>query len=311
MQPLCNGSVIPVDQSVKEPDSPASIKTAGSAVAHSLSRIAEGLVRAGRGESLQWEGFTLWTHFQPVYSVRLGACAGFEALIRAADMDGAAIRPEQLFESTHAKGDGVLLDWICRALHLRNFATVDPGDRKLFINVHPEAAMGDSGCAREFADLIRYYGVAPKRVCVEILESGCADEGLLREAVKGYRELGASIAMDDFGVGRSNFDRIVALRPDVVKIDRSVLNDAVGDEKARRMLPAIVELLHQSGAEVAIEGIESAHEALIAMDSGADLLQGIYFAAPSANLPDERLTKRILGELLRMRGSPRLAAAGD
>jgi EAL domain-containing protein (putative c-di-GMP-specific phosphodiesterase class I) len=280
-------------------------------VTHSLSRVAEDLVRAGRGESLQWEGYALWTHFQPIYSVRLGACIGFEALIRAADMDGAAIRPDRLFEATLARGGGLLLDWICRALHLRNFATVDPGDRRLFINIHPEAALGDSGCARDFADLMRYYGVAPKRVCVEILESSCADEGLLREAVQAYREMGASIAMDDFGVGRSNFDRIVSLRPDVVKIDRSVLNDAIGDEKARRMLPAVIELLHESGAEVAIEGIESAHEALIAMDSGADQLQGFYFAAPSANLPDERLTKRILGELLRMRGSPRLSAVGD
>lgn len=277
----------------------------------SLSRVAEDLVRAGRGESLQWEGFTLWTHFQPIYSVRLGECVGFEALIRAADMDGASIRPEWLFDSANARGEGVLLDWICRALHLRNFATVDPGNRTLFVNVHPQAAVGDCGGAREFADLIRYYGVSPKRVCVEILESCCTDEALLCEAVQAYRQLGASIAMDDFGIGRSNFDRIVALRPDMVKIDRSVLNDAVGNEKARRMLPAIVELLQETGAQVAIEGIESAHEALIAMDSGAEQLQGNYFAVPSASLPDERFTKRILGELLRVRGGPKLAAFGD
>jgi len=280
-------------------------------VVHSLSRVAEDLVRAGRGESLQWEGVTLWTHFQPIYSVQRAGCLGYEALIRAADSGGAAIRPERLFASVIAGGNGNLLDWICRALHLRNFATLDPGNRTLFINVHPEAAVRDSHCARDFADLIHYYGLVPKRVCVEILESSCADEGLLREAVSCYRWLGATIAMDDFGVGRSNFDRIVALRPDVVKIDRSVLNDAVGDDKARRMLPAVVELLHEAGAEVAIEGIESAHEALIAMDSGADHLQGFYFAHPSAALLDEALTNRIFAELLRMRGNPRLAAVGD
>ena len=279
---------------------------------HSLSRIAEDLVRAGRGESLQWQGVTLWTNFQPIYSVVRAGCFGYEALIRAADGNGAAIRPERLFSSIAAAGNANLLDWICRALHLRNFATIDPGNRTLFLNVHPESAVRDSACAGDFADLIRYYGLVPKRVCVEILESSCADEGLLREAVACYRSLGATIAMDDFGIGRSNFDRIVALRPDVVKIDRSVLNDAVGDQKARRMLPAVIELLHEAGAEVAIEGIESAHEALIAMDSGADHLQGFYFAHPSAILPDEGLVNRILGELLRMRGNLRLsAAAGD
>ena len=276
-----------------------------------MSRAAEGLVRASRGETVQWQGLTLRTHFQPIYSIRHGTCFGYEALVRAADMEGVALRPDLLFESSFATGDGVLLDWICRALHLRSFATVDPGDRTLFINVHPESAIGDAGGARGFADLIRYYGVAPKRVCVEILESSCADEGLLREAVAAYRRMGATIAMDDFGTGRSNFDRIVALRPDVVKIDRSVLNQAVGDEKARRMLPAVVELLHEAGAQVAIEGVESASEALIAIDSGADHLQGFYLAAPSSVLPDETLTRRILAELLRMRGAPKLAAVGD
>jgi EAL domain-containing protein (putative c-di-GMP-specific phosphodiesterase class I) len=278
-------------------------------VGQSLSRIAEGLVRAGRGESLQWQGMTLATHFQPIYSVRDAGCVGFEALVRAHDAEGTPIRPEKLFAKAFADGDGNLLDWICRALHLRKFAKVDPGDRTLYLNVHPEAVVKDARSNRELADLVRFYGLVPERVCVEILESSCADEGLLREAVAAYRALGASIAMDDFGVGRSNFDRIVALRPDVVKIDRSVLTAAVGDRKARLMLPSIIELLHEAGAEVAIEGVESGNEALLAMDSGADMLQGFHFAAPSAVLPDEGLTRRILAELLRMRGS-RLAAVG-
>jgi EAL domain-containing protein (putative c-di-GMP-specific phosphodiesterase class I) len=268
-----------------------------------LSQIAEDLVRSGQGPSVDWRGLALSTHFQPIYSVREARCVGFEALVRAHDAGGGPVRPSKLFAQVFEEGDGVLLDWICRALHLRRFATVDPGDRALFINIHPEAAMRESRSAREFAAMMRFYGLTPDRVCVEILEGVCADEGLLREAVAAYRALGCTIAMDDFGVGRSNFDRIVALRPDMVKIDRTVLTDAVGDAKARRMLPSIVELLHEAGAEVAIEGIESGNEALLAMDSGADLLQGFHFAAPSATPPDDPLTQRILGELLRMRGA--------
>jgi EAL domain-containing protein (putative c-di-GMP-specific phosphodiesterase class I) len=278
-------------------------------VVQSLSRIAEELVRSGRGGAVTWQGKTLATHFQPIYSVGEATCVGFEALVRATDAAGGQIRPDRLFEQVFRDGDGVLLDWICRAMHLRRFATVDPGDRKLFINVHPEAAVKEASSARDFAEIIRFYGLTADRVCVEILEGACADEGALREAVAAYRGLGCDIAMDDFGIGRSNFDRIVKLRPDVVKIDRSVLTEAVGDRKARLMLPSIIELLHEAGAEVAIEGIESANEALLAMDSGADLLQGFHFAAPSATPPDDPLTQRILGELLRMRGA-RLAAVG-
>lgn len=276
----------------------------------SLSRTAEDLVRAGNGEAVRWQGLSLRSYLQPIYSVRKASCIGFEALVRASDENG-PVRPEKLFERARLDGDIVLLDWICRALHLRKFATVDRGDRKLFLNAHPEAAIRDARSARELADLVRYYGMVPSRLTIEILEAPCPDETLLREAVAAYRALGAAIAMDDFGLGRSNFDRIVALRPDIVKIDRSILTRTVGEAKSRRMLPSIVELLHEAGAQVAIEGIENAHEALVAIESGADHLQGFHFAAPSANLPDELLADGIMAELLRMRGAPRLAVVGN
>ena len=276
----------------------------------SLSRTAEDLVRAGNGDAVRWQGLTLRSHLQPIYSVRKAGCIGFEALLRVSDADG-PMRPEKLFQRAGEDGDVVLLDWICRALHLRKFATVDKGDRKLFLNTHPEAAVRDAKSARELAELVRYYGLTPSRLTIEILEAPCADEPSLREAVAAYRALGASIAMDDFGLGRSNFDRIVALRPDIVKIDRSILTRTVGEAKSRRMLPSIVELLHEAGAQVAVEGIESAHEALVAIESGADHLQGFHFAPPSAQLPDEALTGGILTELLRMRIAPRLAVVGN
>jgi EAL domain-containing protein (putative c-di-GMP-specific phosphodiesterase class I) len=275
-----------------------------------LSRTAEDLVRAGNGEVVRWQGLALRSFLQPIYSVSKPGCIGFEALLRVSDENG-PIRPERLFERAGNDGDVVLLDWICRALHLRKFATVDRGDRQLFLNVHPEAAVRDARSTRELADLVRYYGMTASRLVIEILEAPCADEPMLREAVLGYRSLGAGIAMDDFGLGRSNFDRIVALRPDLVKVDRSILTRAVGEAKSRRMLPSIVDLLHDAGAKVAVEGIESAGEALVAIESGADHLQGFHFAAPSAQMPDEELTCAILAELLRMRGVPQLAVVGD
>lgn len=272
----------------------------------SLSRIAEELIRAGRGGSLPWHDVMLSTHFQPVYSVHRGGCVGYEAQSRALLPDGRTVGSGQLFREAIAAGDGVLLDWLCRALHLRDFATIDPGDRQLFIDVHPEAAVEDAGSEARLAELIRYYGLVPRRVFIQIHEAGCADEGLLREAVSAYRALGAAIVMDGFGLGRSNFDRIAALRPDVVKADRDVLVRALGDAKARRLLPALVELLHESGAQVAMEGVETLNESLIAMDAGADHLQGVYFAAPAAGLADEATGTRILSRLRHI--VPRAAA---
>jgi EAL domain-containing protein (putative c-di-GMP-specific phosphodiesterase class I) len=278
-------------------------------VAESFCRVAEDLVRAGAGEALLWEGYELTSHFQPLYSVRREACLGYEALIRAQTPDRRPVSPVALFADAFANGRGVQLDWICRALHLRNFARIDPGDRKLYLNVHPEAAVQDSGSAKEFGDLARFYGVAPRRLCVEILEDGCADEPLLRKVVAAYRALGCGIAVDDFGLGRSNFDRIASLRPDLVKIDRSILSASAGDGKPRRMLPSIVELLHDAGSQVAVEGVESAHEALLALEAGADQLQGHYFAAPAAGLGAESFGSSIIVRLARMRATG-IAATG-
>lgn len=278
----------------------------GELAAPSLAHRAEELVRASGRASLDWQGTSLTTHFQPIYCVRREACLGFEALVRARDEHGASVAPEHLFHAT-PDAERSLLDWACRALHLRNYATVDPGDRTLFINVHPEAAVRDVHRGREFAELMRYYGLAPKRVCVEILEAPCSSERLLREAVEGYRDLGASIAMDDFGVGCSNFDRVVSLRPDVVKIDRSILAGAAGKDKARRMLPVLVELLHGFQAKVAVEGIETRAAALLAVEAKADYLQGFFFATPHARLTEEVGGTARLDHLLHSEG-PRLVA---
>ena len=278
----------------------------GAGGGRSLAHAAEGLVRAGGGASLDWHGASLVTHFQPIYCVRRESCLGFEALVRAWDEHGAVVHPEDLFAAT-SDGDRSLLDWACRALHLRNYATVDPGNRTLFINVHPEAAVRDVRRTREFAELARYYGLSPKRVCIEILEAPCSSERLLREAVEGYRDMGASIAMDDFGVGCSNFDRVVSLRPDIVKIDRSVLAGAAGRDKARRMLPVMIELLHGFQARVAVEGIETRAAALLAIEAKADYLQGYFFATPQSRLADEAGASALLDNLLHSNGA-RLAA---
>ncbi len=274
----------------------------------SFAQLAEELVRTGGKGALDWDGMRIVSHFQPIYCVRRGKCHGYEALMRATDPQGFEIPPDEFIAAAPPQRR-VLLDWTLRALHLRNYAIVDPGDRTLFLNVHPEAAVKDAKSGREFADLIRYYGLVPKRVCVEILEAGCADEGLLREAVAAYRALGVSIAMDDFGIARSNFDRIVRLRPDLVKIDRTLLADAVlGESRARRILAGLVDLLHEANARVAIEGIETALEAQVAIDARADYLQGFHFCTPQAGLPDEEPGLGRLAELIAPRAAKRLAA---
>ena len=269
----------------------ASSPLAGGGAAHaqaSLARAAESLVRAGDGASFAWHGSTVRTLFQPIYCVRRRACLGFEALAGVRDARGVLQPCEEFFAGELHDSRG-LLDWACRALHLRTFATVDPGDRSLFINVHPEAAVRDARRARDLAELIRYYGLSPRRVCIEILEAPCSDEAQLVETVQAYRDVGVSIAMDDFGVGASDIARVKRLRPDMVKIDKAL---------AAAPLGPVVDALHAFGARVAVEGIDSHAAAAAAVRARADYLQGFYFAEPGVGLGGEALGREFLDRLL-------------
>jgi hypothetical protein len=135
------------------------------------------------------------------------------------------------------------------------------------------------------------------RIVVEILETSAYDECRLAEAVACFRDLGCLVAIDDFGAGHSNFERIWRIRPDIVKLDRSMVEQASEDPLVRRILPGLVSLLHEAECLVVLEGIETEEQALVAMESDADFVQGYYFAEPSVKPHDFSLLRARLDAL--------------
>jgi len=109
--------------------------------------------------------------------------------------------------------------------------------------------------------------------------------------------MGCVIVIDDFGAGYSNFDRIWRLRPNIVKIDREMTRRIGTEARVRHMFSGIVSVLHQAGALVCVEGIETEHEALCALDAGADMVQGHLFARPAAGLVEENSCRDLFARL--------------
>jgi len=268
----------------------------------SFGNVAREVVRAEGGGRFAWHGFSLTSAFQPLFSVERGAAVGDEAMVRIQATNGSSAPARDVFSSLDRE-DRVHLDWTCRALHLRNYAVFDSGDRRLFLNVHPAALAADPDGGRDFAELVRFYGLSPQRVVLEVLETESGDEERLGTAIDAHRRRGFSIAMDHFGRGRSNLDRIVRLRPKLVKVDRQLLGEAFGPTQAARRLPQVVEMLRDTGAQVAVKGVENARDALASIEAGAALLQGFHLGAPARSPGNEALT----GELIR--SARRLAAA--
>ena len=98
------------------------------------------------------------------------------------------------------------------------------------------------------------------------------------------RSHGCLIAIDDFGAGYSNFDRVWRLQPDIVKLDRSLIVRAARERRAHRVVSQMGSLLHECGAMVLMEGVDTLDEALLAMESDADMVQGYFFGRPQPAL---------------------------
>jgi EAL domain-containing protein (putative c-di-GMP-specific phosphodiesterase class I) len=239
----------------------------------------------------------LTSRYQPIYSAAEHAIHGYEGLLVALDARGRVVPPLRLFERTAAAHDRLYLDWLARALHLRGFARLGDDRGRLFLNVTPHAAIEDARHASVFAALLEQYGVRPEEVVVEILESGVEEEARLADAVGLYKALGCSVALDDFGAGVSEMERIWRLQPDIVKVDRAVLTAAARDAHAARVLKSVVRMMHECGSRVVIEGIEDRAGARLALETNADYLQGYHFARPSALRADAAAVRTIFDDL--------------
>lgn len=233
-------------------------------------------------------GLKLHTAFQPIISVVHSKIVGHEALLRGYDERNNLLSPAELFPQLVATLSARQVNETCSKLHLQSFSK-SRGDGWLFLNVSPDSMPDRAGVISEFGDWIQQAGVRPHQVVVEIIETRSYDECRLAEAVSGFRHLGCLVAIDDFGAGESNFERIWRLRPDLVKLDRAMITEAAVNPLVQRILPGIVSLVHEAGCLVVMEGIETERQALIAVESDVDFVQGFYFSRPSSryNQPNE------------------------
>lgn len=242
------------------------------------------LIFGDHGTHARLGALQMQSHFQPILAAD-GSLYGHEALLRANNGQGRQIPPYLLFESQGEQQQVVLIDRLCRVMHSLNYVQ-QGGRQQLFLNVNGRhllaIASGQHGVT--FERLLACCGLKPSQVVLEIIESEIDDPGLLREAVSAYRACGFRIAIDDFGARHSNFDRLIALQPDIVKLDRSLTVQAMLQARIRKIYPSLIRLIHELDATLVCEGIETAEQASLAIDSGADLLQGYHLGRPQARL---------------------------
>jgi EAL domain-containing protein (putative c-di-GMP-specific phosphodiesterase class I) len=198
-------------------------------------------------------------------------------------LGGAPCWPEQAFQAAQRAGRYGEFERACMLHHVRRFLRFADEDSVLFLNVHPDV-LGDPVQGPALADDLLESGVAPGRVVIEILEAKQEAPSALGDAVVRLRSFGFLIALDDFGAGLTNLGRVWDLRPDVVKLDRELIWKAASSYRNARSLLRLVDLLHDIGTFIVIEGIETEEQARLSADCDADFVQGYYFGRPVVDI---------------------------
>jgi EAL domain-containing protein (putative c-di-GMP-specific phosphodiesterase class I) len=237
-----------------------------------VAKVREREEKAKRVRHLLDAAHSMMVHFQPIVSLVDGTVVEVEALSRFSLEPSA--RPDAWFREAHALGMGVELELhaLGRALDaLPSF----PPRWSVAVNLSATTIASDN-----LAALLAPWPA--ERLCLELTEhEQVHDYEQLRRVFQPLRDRGVRLGVDDAGAGFSSMHHILELRPDFVKLDRSITSRIDRDPAKRALAGALVSFAREIGAKVIAEGVETENEVGEVIRLGADFAQGYYFDRPS------------------------------
>lgn len=220
-------------------------------------------------------------HFQPIVDSATGDIAAYEALMR---VSLPTLRnPDAVLKLGRELGrlqDIERLTWFCatdayQSLLEQNL--VSP-TALLFINSIASHTLTET----ERADFSARHGALLPRIVTEITESENLDMEITRSK-RGSDGATRLFALDDYGSGYNSEKNLLALEPQFIKVDISIIRDIHTDPNKQRIVSNIVGYAHERNMKIVAEGLESAGEVRMVLDLGVDLLQGYFLARPAAH----------------------------
>ncbi len=220
--------------------------------------------------------------FQPIVRAVDGSVFGYEALLRCEEPSLAS--PPRLLAAAEVLGRvdevGIAVrSGVARAMR------DEPGRLEaIFVNLHPHEVRAD--LLSKLSDPL--LGLA-NRVVLEVTERASLEAGAkLDEELSRIRGLGYRLAIDDLGEGYAGLSSLVHLRPDIAKLDMSLIREIHCMPLKRDIVAALMDMARRSGIIVVAEGIETVEERDTLVDLGCDLLQGYLFARPGPPFPEPK-----------------------
>lgn len=228
---------------------------------------------------------------QPVRNVHTGTYDTAESLMRLRLPQTGLVFPDRFIPLAEKYGyihrlSMIILNKTCR--QIRKIREEGYQISRVSVNLSVEE-LGEKDFMEEFKSIVQATGIDFHTIAVEFTETQNDTEyELVQECVNEFKKLGVCTYLDDFGTGYSNFDRILSLKLDVVKFDRSLLLMADQDANSRFLVSYFSAAFERLGYKVLYEGVETEEQEALCIASHADYLQGYKFSKP---IPMEELPR--------------------
>jgi len=220
--------------------------------------------------------------FQPIVDLRDGTVTKYEALARLAGEDGTVTGPGTFLKTAMQTP---YYPRITDAMLRKVFKAMEGRPCRFSINLGMRDLL-DEKMVTMLLSLLEANKERAARLDIELLESEELDDlEAVHAFIRQVKAYGCRVAIDDFGVGYSNFAYLIELDIDVLKIDGSLIAKMADDQKIYRTVRTIVLFARQLGLEVVAEYVESAATVEALRELGVEYAQGYYFGRPEAQLP--------------------------
>lgn len=224
----------------------------------------------------------LYLAYQPKISLHTGKTEGVEALLRWNHPEKGNVPPSTivaLAERTTLMAS--LTQWVIRRA-LQQLQIWRAQGIKIPVSLNITVSdFSRAGFARQLADMVTFSGLTTDDVRIECLETDKVLESpVALLELDNLKSLGFKILLDDFGAGYSNISYLRRIPVDIIKLDRSLINQITTDAGSQIIARNIITMLKELDYEVLAEGVEDKETATILRQFGCDEAQGYYFARP-------------------------------
>lgn len=235
-------------------------------------------------------------HYQPIVDLKTSTTIGLEALVRWEHPTRGLLAPSAFIEV--AEESGLITEMGCQVMELACRETAELNrslDEPLTIHVNlSPIQVQEVGIEDRIPQLLKEIGLDPGLLKLEITESTLFDDFEMAEAVfKCLQDSGVSVALDDFGVGYSSLSYLERFPINLLKLDRSFIQDIGESDRRLHIVETMVQMGRALEMQVVAEGVETAEQAEILRNIGCQFAQGYWFSKP---VPIEAV-KHCVGQL--------------